>query len=220
MKQRSLVDSPIFQFLSRVADLMIVNVLFLICCLPVVTVGASLAGLNKVAQNISLGKAPSVVKTFFRAFRGNFKQATVVWLALALIAASLVCDRLLIDTFLAGGTLATVLRGFVWVVALACLAVASYLYPLIVRYDNGLRQHIQNAMILTIYKLPRTLALVVLNAAPFALLYFSVIGFLKSLAFWVIIGCGVIAYLDSALLSPVLAQLEKRDKNEPVDEPD
>ncbi len=220
MRQKLFTESPIFQFLSRVADMMIVNVLFIVCCLPVVTVGASLAGLTKVTQNISLGKAPSVIKTFFRAFRGNFKQATITWLALALIAASLVCDLLLIDTFLPGTTVAAVLRGLVLVVALACLAVASYLFPLIVRYDNGLKQHLQNAMILTIYKLPRTIAMVALNAVPFVLLWLSVISFLKSLAFWFVIGFGVISYLDNALLSSVLAQLEKRDKDEPVDEPD
>lgn len=219
MKRLFSTDAPLFQFLSRVADMMIVNVLFLICCLPVVTVGASLAGLTKVTQNISLGKEPSVFKTFFRAFRGNFKQATIVWLAVAVFVASLVCDQLLIGGFLTG-TLAAVLRGLLVVLAVLCLAVVTYLFPLMVRYDNSLKEHIQNALILTIYKLPRTVVLVALNAVPFLLLWFSVVAFLKSLAFWAVIGCGVISYLNNALLSPVLAQLEKRDKHEPVDEPD
>lgn len=204
-------DSPFFQFLCRVADLMIVNLLFLICSVPLVTVGASLAGMTKVTQNISLNAERGVIRTFFKGFRDNFKQATVVWLVIAVFIASLVCDMLLINGFVTG-VAATVLRGLLVVLALACLAVASYLFPLLVRYENSLKEHTMNALILTIYKLPRTVALVALNAVPFVLLWFSVVTFLKSLAFWVIIGCAVISYLDNSLLAAVLAQLEKRDK--------
>ena len=211
MKQIFNIDGPVFQFLSRVADLVIVNVLFLVCCVPVVTAGASLAAMTKVCQDIVLDTSSGVVKPFFRAFRSNFKQATAVWLVLLLLTASLVCDRLLIDAYLTGGV-AAALQGLVAVLALGQLAVSCYLFQLIVRYENTLRQHTVNALILAVTKLPRTLLMTALAAIPFAICYFSVVTFLKTLSFWVIIGCGVICLLNSMLMAPILAQLEGRDK--------
>ena len=201
-------DSPLFQFLSRVGELIIVNFFFLVCSVPVITVGASLAAMNKVAQNYALGLGPGVTRTFFRAFRDNFKQATVVWLAMAVIAAALAADLLLVNAYLAGTTL-FLLRCLVLLLAIVLLAVCSYLFPLLVRYDNTLRQHIQNALLLAIVKLPRTLAVTVLNALPFVLLYLSPFRFLQTLSFWAIIGCAVFSYLDAILLAPVLRELEK-----------
>lgn len=203
-------DSPFFQFLNRVADLIIVNVLFLVCCVPLITVGASLAGLTKVTQNIALNAEGGVVKTFFRAFRDDFKQATAVWLVMAAFLAALFCDRILVDGYLTGGP-AAALRGLLLALALACLAVACYLYPLLVRYDNTLKQHILNAILLAVSKLPRTALMTAAGALPFVLCYFAPAAFLKSLAFWAIIGCGFISCIQSYLMSPVLAQLENRD---------
>lgn len=217
MKKMLGPDSPLFQFLSRVGELIILNFFFLICSVPLVTVGASLAAMTKVTQNYALGAEPGVFRAFFRAFRDNFRQATVVWLAMVLIAAALVGDMLLIGAFLTG-TAAFLLRCLTLALAIVLLAVFSYLFPLLVRYDNTLRQHAQNAFLLAVIKLPRTLGVTVLNALPFVLAYFSPFRFLQTLSFWVIIGCAVVSYLDSILLCPVLRELEK-DRTFPEEAP-
>ena len=80
MKNLFNLDNPFVQFLSRVGDLIIVNTLFLLCCVPVVTVGASAAALHKVSQAIILDEDNGTIKTFFRGFRENFRQATALWL--------------------------------------------------------------------------------------------------------------------------------------------
>ena len=58
------LDNPFVQFLARVGDLIIVNVLFLLCCLPVVTAGASVAAMHKVTQAMALDEDNGIVKTF------------------------------------------------------------------------------------------------------------------------------------------------------------
>ena len=211
-------DNPFIQLLCRVGDLMIANFLFLVCCVPVVTVGASLAGLIKVVQSLSLGGEPGIARTFFRGFKENFRQATVIWLIFALLVLSLVCDLLIIQTYLTG-TAALALRCAVAIFALVILAVASYVFPLLVRYENSLKEHCVNALILTIWKLPRTLALTALNAVPFLLAIFLPTTFLKTLAVWLIVGCAGLCFLDCSLLRPVLAQLEKQKEAPEADAP-
>ncbi len=214
MKKLLDYENPLFQFLSRVGDLMMLNVLFLVCCVPVVTIGAAVTAMCRVDQGYVTGREPGMFKTFFHSFKTNFKQATIAWLILALVLACLVCDILIINGYLTG-TAARVLRlviiGFIVIV----LAVASYLFPLLARYENTLRQHLQNAAILSIGKLPRTVVMVVLNALPVIIFLLSVTTFFKTLAFWVIIGFSVMNFLDCYLLRPVLAELEK-----PKDQPE
>lgn len=66
MKNLFSLENPVMQFLSRVGEMMIANVLFLVCSLPIVTGGAALTALNRGMQNIAFGEDTGVVKPFFR----------------------------------------------------------------------------------------------------------------------------------------------------------
>lgn len=201
-------ENPFIQMLSRIGELMIVNFLFVVCCLPIFTIGAAAAGLNKVTQNIVLDAEGGVFKTFFRGFRENFKQATVLWLCEAVVIIALVCYWLIICTFCTG-TLRTVLNALLFVVALLLLCVAVYLIPLMVRYENGMRQHLKNAALLSIIKLPRTVGMVLMTLIMPAILYISVPVFIQTTFFWLIMGFAVISYLCGILLKPVFTELEE-----------
>ena len=112
----------------------------MLCCLPVVTVGASLAAMHKVTQAMALDEDNGIVKTFFRGFRENFKQATALWLMMLFFAAAMGCNYLLISGFTVG-TLATVLKGALvvaigLVLVIACAFGANqFIYADKARYD-------------------------------------------------------------------------------------
>lgn len=207
MKNLFSMDNPVIQFLARVGDLILVNFLFLLCSIPVVTIGPALAGLNKMTQDIANEEEKGVFSTFFRAFGQNFKQATASWLVLLLFLVGLGCDYLLIRGFLEG-VLATALLCLLAFLAAMILSIASYLFPLMVRYENTLKEHIINAGILAIVKLPRTVGLLALNLLPVLLLWLSPQGFVQTLIFWLSIGFGFCSYLSSLLLIPVFKELE------------
>lgn len=84
------MDGPVFRFLGKLADLMILNVVFLICCLPIVTIGASLTALNYVSLKMAEGEEGYIVKSFFKSFRQNFVQSTLMWL-ITLAAGLILC---------------------------------------------------------------------------------------------------------------------------------
>ncbi len=202
------LDGTFFQFLSRVGDLILVNVLFLLCCLPVVTIGAAQAALTKVTQDYILDNDRGVWKPFLKAFRQNFKQATAVWLAEAVILVSLVCDFLLIKTYFTG-TLATVMYVLLAALAILVCCVSAYMLPLLVRYENTLRQHLGNAVVLAVIKLPRTVGLVALDLMPLLIALLSLSVFTQTLIFWLIVGFAFVAYLRANLLRPVFRELEE-----------
>ena len=201
-------ENPFIQFLVRVGDLMILNVLFILCSLPVVTLGASLTALHRVTQNMLFEQEEPLIKAFFRAFRQNFKQSTLVWLVELVVIVSLVCDVLLVMAYFDGG-LAKAMYILVAVLAILVAGGFSYLMPLIARYENGMRQQVNNAVVLAIIKLPKTLLLMLLNLLPVILLLISVPVFVQTLIFWVIVGFAFVSFLTSSILKPVFRELEK-----------
>ena len=207
MKNLFRLDSPVMQFLSQVCDLIIANVLFWLCCLPVVTVGASLAALHKITQSIVLGEDGGVVKPFFRAFRDNFRQATLGWLVTVVFLAGLVADLLLAQSYLTGNSL-LVCKWLCAVVGVVVLSIGEYYFQLVVRYENSIRQHAMNAAILALVKLPRTVLMVALTLLPLLVMLVSMQVFVSTLIFWVIIGFAFVSYVQSTLLRPVFRQLE------------
>lgn len=207
MKDLFNIESPFMQLLTRVGDLIIVNVLFLVCCVPIVTIGAATAALQKVAQDMVHDTDSGIFKTFFRAFRENFRQATALWLLMLVFAAAMVCNYMLITGFVAG-TLATVLKGVLVVAIGLVLVMASYLFPLMVRYSNTLREHAVNSLILAVVKLPRTVGLLLLSAMPLLILMISLETFLKTMVFWLTIGFAFTAFMSANLLKPVFRELE------------
>ena len=205
-------ENPFIQFLVRVGDLIILNVLFILCSAPVVTLGASLTALHRVTQNMLFEQEEPLLKAFFRAFRQNFKQSTLAWLVELVVIVSLVCDVLLVMAYFNGG-LAKAMYILVAVLAILVAGVYAYLMPLIARYENGMRQQVNNALVLAIIKLPKTLLLVFLNLLPVILVLISVPVFVQTLIFWVIIGFAFVSFLTSSILKPVFQQLEKGNES-------
>lgn len=210
MKNLFNLDNPFVQFLTRVGDLIIVNVLFLICCVPVVTIGASITAMHKVTQAIIFDEDNGTVKTFFRGFRENFKQATIVWVLMLIFMVSMAFNYLIIKGFLAG-TAAVAMQWLLVVLAAVVVVLAVYLFPLMARYQNTLRQHAMNALILAVVKLPRTVGLVALCLLPVLIAVISFQTFLTTLIFWAAVGFGFTSYMSSSLLKPVFRELENRD---------
>ena len=80
MKSLFSLDNPLMQILTRVCDLMIINLLFLISCIPVFTIGAAICGMTKVCQAIVMGDERGIWKLYVSGFKDNFKQSTIAWL--------------------------------------------------------------------------------------------------------------------------------------------
>lgn len=208
MKNLFRLDNPFMQFLARVGDMILANALFLVCSVPIVTIGASLTALHRITQDIAGDKDSGILKPFFRAFRENFRQATIAWLLLLIFLVGMGCNLLLVTSYLSGNA-ALICRALVGFLSVFLLAVAGYLFPLITRYENNLKSHVINAVILAIVKLPRTIVITFLNILPLLIMYFSMQTFFSTFVFWLIIGFGFTSYITSTLLMPVFQEMEK-----------
>ena len=85
-------DSRFMQTLTRVTDLIVLNICFLISCIPIVTIGAANAAMYTLCFRMLRDEDNGIVKSYFRAFRDNFKQATLLWLLAAAVGLVVAAD--------------------------------------------------------------------------------------------------------------------------------
>lgn len=196
------MDSPVMRVLNRVGDLLILNLLMIVCCLPVITMGASFTAMHYVLLKIVRGEEGYLFKGFFKSFARNFKQATILWLLVLLVVAVYVGDILIFSY--SGMQFPKVL--IVAVIAIAVLAamVVAYIFPLLARFDNTVWNTLKNAALMAFLNLPKTILMVVVYALPLVIAYFST----YSIIFVIMFGYSVPAYIAAWLYSGIFKKFE------------
>ena len=199
-------DSPIMLFLSDLGDHMLLNILFFICSLPVFTIGCSLTASFKVARLLADKSCDHVVPQFFRAFRENFRQSTLLW-----CPALIVYAMLIVYYGLSGNEAIPYMK--IWLAGSFCIcflmtAVLCYAFPLISRYDNSLSQHIKNAAILAVTNLPRTLLLIVISIFPVLMFVFLPGIFFFILPLWVVMLFSMLTRVCVGIIRPLFCSIE------------
>lgn len=195
-----------FKGMEKVGDLLLINLLFVVCSLPVVTIGASATAMYYVLGRIRRQEG-TVTKDFFRSFRENFRQASLYWGVLLLVALALYWNFRLISGWT--GTLYSVMMVLLILVSWFAVSWGSLVFPLLSRFDNTSAVTARNAGILVLAVPLRTLAAAAINALPVALAVFLPGVFALAAVLWLFCLFSVCAYGILCLLSPVFTQLEK-----------
>lgn len=142
-------DSALMRGLGTLADIMLLNLIFVVASVPVLTLGASLTALNFTAMRIATGECNSVAGDFVRSFRQNFRQATVIGLLLVLMAAVLAAWFVVV-TNLAFGPLAELVLLAVWYVLAFNFAIATmFVFPYLASFEGSTRAVLRNARLLS-----------------------------------------------------------------------
>ena len=203
-----LQEGPLANLLNRLMDLILLNVLWFVCCLPVFTIGAATCGLYEVTMRYALYESPPVMSTFFQAFRKHFKNAThLTFLFLAMgifLAADLWC------AFQWKSSIQFLIFVVILAVGYFYLALLSHVFPVLTYFPIGVKESVKKAFFLSMSNGIFTIFIMVLNLIPvFFILLFHVY-FGQILFFYFIVGFSVIAYLSSLhlirLFDPVRAK--------------
>lgn len=208
-------NSPFMQFLFRCSDLIILNVLWFLCCLPVVTAGAATTALYRCTLNMYSEDAPSGAKHFFHAFKRNFKQATILFFiqcfGFILLGVDIWC------CLYNSGEISFVIRIVSLVSAILVLGVGFYLYPLQAQFDNSIKRTLCNAVYLTFSHFPVTLLALAIDAIPIILLLTNLEFFLRTSLFWIVGGVSLMVFINTFFLKRVFDRYinsEQTSKND------
>lgn len=153
-------DNPVMEFIAKIFDLVILNLIFIFSCVPIITIGASTSALSYVTLKMVRGEDPYIWRNFWKSFRQNFKQGTLVWIFSILIFIFLGMDFYIINS--QNTSLFAVVRILLWIVCAVALSVFLYVFPVISHFVCTTKQALKNALLMTFGHLPYTLMMLAL----------------------------------------------------------
>ena len=204
-----------FRITERLTNLVVLNLLYLVFCIPIVTIGPATAALHYVTLKYAANEEDRVWAPFIHSFRQNLKQGILVGLIATAVGVFLAFDLYWIYQMVnAGQAFDKVVLVLVSLACVVYLMMTAYIYPLLARYDNSIKQMFRTAIILAIRHLPATLCMAVISAAPIILLMYTPTTFMVSLTFYFFIGFAAIAFLHDKLIHRIFLQYTPKEPEE------
>ncbi len=164
------LDSPLMQGLGKAADLMLLNILAMFCCIPIFTAGASMTALHYMSLKIVRGEECYIIRGFFKSFKQNFKQATIIWLLILLALLILVGDFYIMQN--SEIEFHIVLKVIIGIVGLIIIFTATYVFAVLAKFDNTIKRTIKNALIMSLLQFPKTILMIIMALVPIAIAAF------------------------------------------------
>ena len=199
-------DSRLIRFLTRVCDLLLLNLALVLSCCTVVLSGAAVTALYSVTLKMVREEDDTPVRSFLRALRENFVPSSFAAVLLLVDVALLA----VLHGTLYAGTLLMPPSVFVLlsIAAVFLTALLSYLFPLLARYENTFLKHLGNAAKLAVANLPVTILITVVNLLPLLLVLLIPAALGAVFAFWFLFGFGAGAWVNSFYLNRIFESRE------------
>ncbi|MCR5129717.1 MAG: YesL family protein [Lachnospiraceae bacterium] len=199
------MDSPFMRFLSVLADLMILNFLTILGCIPVITAGASFTAMHYVLTKMVRNEEGYIARSFFHAFKQNLGQSIFIWIGMIGVTAALVMDWLILKS--TPGQFSEVLVVLLYAAAIVVYLIMLYVFPVLSRYHNTIRGTLKTAFSMAVFGIftLRTIANGLLFLVPFAVLW---IGGWNSIPILAVFCFTLPGYLRAALYSGLFKKYE------------
>lgn len=193
-------------FLGRMVDLMFLNVLSTIFSLPIFTIGTALTATHYTALKIRRGEG-HVWSNFWKSFKENFKQSTIIWLIL--MANFLLAAVALAILPSMGGTISLVMQVVVMVAVIFGLFLYAWIFPIQSKFVNNLKNTFKNTCYFVVKYFSRTFLMAILNVIPLGLLvlFFFMMN-IQGLGIWIFFGISLPIYGCAMTYDKVFEKIE------------
>ncbi len=161
-------DSDLMLGIGRIVDLAWLNILCIICSIPIFTFGAAITAKYYVSMKLERGEAPGITKTFFKAFKDNFVEDFKATIILLFVYAFFAVDWYLIIKSNASGMI-TIFTGMLAIFSLMFMVITFCIFPMIARFQMRTFDAFRNALVFGVVHLPRVALGVFLAIIPFVI---------------------------------------------------
>ena len=214
MKRVFDLDGPVMSALGRVTDFLVLNLIFLVTCIPIITIGPALSALYSVTLKMVKNEDSYILKRYLSAFKENFK---ISFLAGLLILASIILfafDYRIMTTM--GDSMGTIFPIIFLALIFICLVISMYLFPYIARFENTFKDSFKNTVLIAVASMPWTLLLLLITGVALASIW--VIPLQYSILIWFLFGFAVLAYIQSFIFRKVFARYEPKEELKQAEE--
>ena len=190
-------NNVFFRFMGRISDLMILNFLWIICSIPIITIGASTTALYDTTLKLIDETEGYLFKNFLKSYKQNFKKATIIWIGVLFIF-------FIIGVNLAFWIQFKSITGYITVsimlfMLFLFLFTEIYLFPILSKFNKSIKDTVKYAFILSMKYLPYSLVIMVISSIFIVL---TVI-FPFTILFMIFVGVAFYAYISSYLFGMI-----------------
>jgi uncharacterized membrane protein YesL len=206
-------NNGIMDFLEKIADLLMLNFAVIIFSMPIVTAGAAFTAAHHATLKMHRDES-SVLKNFWKAFKENLKQSTVIWLVILLVAA--VSSYVLFGFSSSGEAVTAAVKGVVVAGLLLSALPLMWLFPLQSRFVNKISTTLKNAGFLSFRYIGRSFGMIVVCLIPVVL--YALLSAKWFLCVFLSFGFSLPIYCCTKLYNGVFIELEEKilnNENEP-----
>ena len=197
-------ESKLYKGLSFFASVLLLNFCWILFSLPIITVGASTLAAYSVVFKMLENKEGYVFKDFWKGFKENWKQGTVLWLITLIAIYGFYLDVQILKTDPGIPVIVASIVAFV-LVAFSLI----YAYPLAARYENKVFFHIKNSFLLSVSYLGRTFFLVLILFTEIGVFLWNT----HTLIFLVLVGPAVLIYSVAGSAKKIFSVNDEKNKN-------
>lgn len=210
MDSKDRLKSSFRRFMFAMADLLMLNLLTLLCSLPIITIGPSLCALFSITLKIARDEPAETLREFFRAFKSNFRNGLILGLIALFAAAVIFADG--VYAFSVEGAAKVLFCIVTGIVLAVWMTFVCYVFALQARYDNTVMAQIRNAFMLAFVSPGKTVLMWLILAAPvllFLLLPQYVVVYIGVL--WLLFGVSLPALGISAVLRDIFERFDEAE---------
>lgn len=207
-------ENEFFQNLSKISDLIILNLIFIISCIPIVTIGASLTSAYYVSMKLVRGDNDGIIKIYVEKFKREFKMSTIIWSIILLVALIIGIDFYVIDN-ISNFAMVNLFSLLLTIGGIILLFIFVYVFPFISKFENSIKNTVINSFLISIQNLPYTLIMSLVTTIPILSIlllsnYWGQIIFLNT-----VITFSIVFYVNSSILNKIFNKyIEKKPINE------
>lgn len=196
------MDSKFSQVMSRLFDLMVLNFIFIIMCIPIVTIGANFTAMYYVTIKMVRNEDSYTFKSYVKSFKENFKQSTIIWLIMLVIGLFLASDIYLTTNLMTGAM--SNLKYVFYFLMMVYVFTLLYVFPAQSRFYNTIKHTLINALLFSIRHLPYTILMLAVIVGPF-LICLNAPGTVFSfyVLFLIMFGFSATTYVNSIFLNKI-----------------
>ncbi len=187
-------DNPLFTFLGRICDIFLLHLLWIITSIPIITIGASTTALYYTAMKSVKLEEGYIAKRFFKSFKENFKQSTIIWLILFVVGAVFAFDM-----YFAIANSKKILVLIFTIMTCIYLCIFLYIFPILARFSNSVKATLKNALLLAVKNMPWT---ILIFAITFLFIYSQTLSAIF-VFYMLFMGVGTYAYITAFIYNKI-----------------
>lgn len=206
MKNIFNVDNPFWCFMGKLGDLILLNILFIIFSMPIVTIGASITSIYSITMKMVKKEEVYVLKGFLWHFRKNFKQSTIVWLIFLLFGIMLFMDMRI--SMIMPNDIGDIFRIIFAIIFPFYILMLMYSFPYIARFNNSIKNILKDSFLISVFNIKYTIVLIAIISGLITFMLLTPATLIWGFAFSTLIGFSIIALVNSYFYRKIFKKYE------------